>query len=55
MTQCALAGRINSKIGGSNGYHFKPIAIEDLTLAVETAFSRFDEAKGHSYSVSGKE
>lgn len=55
MTQCAASGKINMKIGGSTGYHFKPVAIEDLTKAVDTALSRFNEAKGHSFSVSGKE
>ena len=52
MTQCVAAGKISKSIGGSKGFHYKPISGEDLTTAVETAFNTAD-AKGKRFTVNG--
>jgi hypothetical protein len=52
MTQCVAAGKISKSIGGSKGFHYKPISGEDLTTAVETAFNTAD-AKGKRFAVNG--
>lgn len=48
-----MAGKVNKAIGGSKGFHYKPVSSEDLTLAVETALSKTDQVKGQRFSVSG--
>jgi hypothetical protein len=53
MTQCAAAGRISHKIGGSNSYQYRPVSIEDLTLAIETALTNFADAKGQNFMING--
>ena len=54
MTQCAAAGKINGNIGGSKVYHYKPVSTDDLTLAVETALSNFNNVKGQNFLVNGE-
>ena len=55
MTQAASAGRILGQIGGSTGYHYKPVSSDDLTSAVETALARFDQTQGKRFIVDGKD
>jgi nucleoside-diphosphate-sugar epimerase len=55
MTQSAAAGRILSQIGSSTGYHYKPLSSDDLTSAVETAFAKFEQAKGKKFIINGQE
>ena len=55
INQCAAAGSIYSSIGGSAGYHYKPISTEDLTVAVEYALTHHADVKGHRFQVNGKD
>lgn len=55
MTQSVAAGKINKAIGGSKNFQYKPISSEDLTTAVETAFSRIADAKGQRWTVNGSQ
>jgi hypothetical protein len=54
MTQCAAAGKLNAHIGGSKVYHYKPVSTDDLTLAVETALTNFNNVKGQNFLVNGE-
>lgn len=53
LAQCAMAGKISKKIGGSNVFQYKPVSSEDLAKAVEAALSKTEEVKGKKFSVNG--
>jgi nucleoside-diphosphate-sugar epimerase len=53
ITQCAAVGKIPKAIGGSKGFQYKPVASEDLAIAVETALAKTDQVKGKRFTVSG--
>lgn len=53
LTQCALVGKVPKVIGGSKKFQYKPIATEDLTAAIETAFEKTDDVKGKRFTVNG--
>jgi nucleoside-diphosphate-sugar epimerase len=55
MTQCAAAGKINAKIGGSTGYNYKPVSTEDLSQAVDSALNNFNQVIGKRFIVNGKD
>jgi len=54
ITQCAAAGKIPKAIGGSKGFQYKPVSVEDLATAVQTALAKTDQVKGKRFTVSGK-
>jgi hypothetical protein len=51
MTQCAAVGKIPKTLANSKTYQYKPVSIEDLSIAVETAFGQ--EHNGKRFSVNG--
>lgn len=55
MTQCVAAGKINKSIGGCKNFQYKPVSSEDLSVAVETALSNINDAKGQKFAVQGKD
>ena len=55
MAQCAMAGKINKSIGGSNTFQFKPVHQDDLAAAVETALAKINDVKGQRFTVNGND
>ena len=55
LAQCAVCGRINKSVGGSNTFKYKPVSNGDMALAVATAFEKIEQTKGKRYMVNGKD
>lgn len=54
LSQAALVGKVPSSILTADHYKYQPISSDDLTQAVEAAFTNFTSAKGKRFNVYGR-